>query len=96
MLFVSSDSAIYAFFHYSYQFQSRNRDAFRFKLASTGDAFEPDGFQSRNRDAFRFKFEETGIMPLGIVKFQSRNRDAFRFKFTYFTRVTTSRFVSIS
>ena len=36
-------------------FQSRNRDAFRFKKFPTRVAAITSLFQSRNRDAFRFK-----------------------------------------
>ena len=61
---------------YTYEFQSRNRDAFRFKHDCCNG--NRNQFQSRNRDAFRFK--ATTVTNDLFWRFQSRNRDAFRFK----------------
>ena len=62
-------------------FQSRNRDAFRFKPHALRPLRARGGlFQSRNRDAFRFKDISKGPMAPSFSMFQSRNRDAFRFK----------------
>ena len=64
------------------RFQSRNRDAFRFKFShNMTTARHHPMFQSRNRDAFRFKMRinESPSVPIAEM-FQSRNRDAFRFK----------------
>ena len=60
-------------------FQSRNRDAFRFKLSSSLSSCKITWFQSRNRDAFRFKCFSFS-KEKQLLQFQSRNRDAFRFK----------------
>ena len=55
MLFVSSSETI-ANQAWVVGFQSRNRDAFRFKSLTTNATVSPAIlFQSRNRDAFRFK-----------------------------------------
>ena len=65
------------------RFQSRNRDAFRFKgIPQTPSALCYQSFQSRNRDAFRFKFDVVFNIRQNcrLFQFQSRNRDAFRFK----------------
>ena len=66
-------------------FQSRNRDAFRFKRSQEAFFFAilaSRWFQSRNRDAFRFKKLTEICDPTCTLNstFQSRNRDAFRFK----------------
>ena len=63
------------------KFQSRNRDAFRFKGGQDlGSIHRSISFQSRNRDAFRFKKSPTTLSKVNVALFQSRNRDAFRFK----------------
>ncbi len=62
-------------------FQSRNREAFRFKREPSFEKLICSSlFQSRNRDAFRFKSISAMFMNFYVFLFQSRNREAFRFK----------------
>ena len=102
MLFVSRSSIFSSAVETTRWFQSRNRDAFRFKSKMPKSTlYSRFLFQSRNRDAFRFKFALT-VLACGEgrvdLMFQSRNRDAFRFKFniTFGTVRTVVLRVSIS
>ena len=80
MLFVSSGGGDPVGQLIATAFQSRNRDAFRFKQFIGVDISAEYMFQSRNRDAFRFKEQVYNFNVVADDGFQSRNRDAFRFK----------------
>ena len=69
-------------------FQSRNRDAFHFRLSKiTGTQPATCRFQSRNRDAFHFRVARFRLDSTPRRGFQSRNRDAFHFRSSALTTI---------
>ena len=81
MLFISGFVSFVTSTSPRQRFQSRNRDAFHFRLRYQDGDFPAGGvFQSRNRDAFHFREATDSFLNDPQVRFQSRNRDAFHFR----------------